>query len=205
MSKSRHHLPGKVRAELAQVAARLMAEDGIQDYALAKKKAARQLGIAETGMLPTNREILAARTTYQDLFQEQEQRDRLQELRSAALHVMRRLERFHPYLTGEVLQGTAHRHAKIELQIFTDNLKELELFLINAQIAFKTYAKKFHFADKTCAVTCYILSEDFSEAEIAVFPGPEFCYAPLDLVERKPMRRVSIDELETLLLALPET
>ena len=205
MSRSRHHLAGKMRAELAQVAARLMAEDGIQDYALAKKKAARQLGIAETSMLPTNREILAARTTYQDLFQDQEQRDRLQELRNAALQIMRRLARFHPYLTGEVLQGTAQRHAKIELQIFTDNLQELELFLINAQIPFKTYAKKFHFADKTCAATCYALSEDVSEAEIAVFPGPEFCYAPLDLVERKPMRRVSLAELEALLLTAPET
>ncbi len=189
-----------MRAQLAQLAARLMAEDGIQDYALAKKKAARQMGVKESGMLPANREILAARKAYQDLFQEQEQQDRLRDLRTAALNVMQRLERFHPRLTGDVLGGTAARHAKIDLQIFMDNPKELELFFINKQIAYKTLNKKFHVADKTCSVTCYTIAADFTEVEIAVFPAPEFCYVPRDRVERKPMQRISLNELQALVL-----
>jgi len=36
------------RARIAAAAARLMAEDGIDDFALAKRKAAKQLGVLES-------------------------------------------------------------------------------------------------------------------------------------------------------------
>ena len=49
---SRSHL----REPITQLAARLMAEDGIDDFAFAKRKAARQLGAADTPHLPHNRE-----------------------------------------------------------------------------------------------------------------------------------------------------
>ena len=48
---SRSHL----RERITQLAARLMAEDGIDGFAFAKRKAARQLGAADTPHLPHNR------------------------------------------------------------------------------------------------------------------------------------------------------
>ena len=48
-----------MRARIAAAAARLMAEDGIDDFALAKRKAARQLGASDTESLPRNDEIEA--------------------------------------------------------------------------------------------------------------------------------------------------
>ncbi len=45
-----------------------MAEDGIEDYALAKRKAARQAGMPDTRELPTNEEIDAALQLYQSLY-----------------------------------------------------------------------------------------------------------------------------------------
>ena len=48
-----------MRARIAAAAARLMAEDGINDFALAKRKAARGLGAANTEALPGNDEIEA--------------------------------------------------------------------------------------------------------------------------------------------------
>jgi len=47
------------RARIAAAAARLMAEDGIDDFALAKRKAAKQLGVVESQALPGNDEIEA--------------------------------------------------------------------------------------------------------------------------------------------------
>ena len=44
---------------------------------------------------------------------------------------------FHPHLTGAVLSGSIGRHADVHLQLFTDNLKELEIFLLNQQVPFK--------------------------------------------------------------------
>ena len=40
-----------------------MAEEGIQDFAFAKQKAARQAGLADSASLPDNREIGTATNT----------------------------------------------------------------------------------------------------------------------------------------------
>ena len=125
-----------MRARIAAAAARVMAEDGVEDYALAKRKAARQLGAEDTQSLPKNQEIEAELRAYQALYQAEEQRDRIQYLRERALEAMRLLSRFHPYLAGAVLAGTAGRYCDIDLQLFTDDSKEVELFLLNHNIPY---------------------------------------------------------------------
>src|SRR3954452_12613196 len=107
-----------VRARIAAAAARLMAEDGIDDFALAKRKAARQLGAAVGDGLPGNDEIEAELRAYRALYQADEHPELLAELRSIALEAMREFERFHPYLTGPVLEGTAGPYAELELLLF---------------------------------------------------------------------------------------
>ena len=63
-----------MRARIAATAARIMAEDGIDDFALAKRKAARQLGAAETEALPANDEVEAELRAYRALYQPEEHR-----------------------------------------------------------------------------------------------------------------------------------
>jgi len=125
-----------MRARIAAAAARVMAEDGVEDFALAKRKAARQLGAEDTQSLPKNEEVEAELRAYQALYQGEEQRDRIQYLRERALEAMRLLSRFHPYLAGAVLAGTAGRYCDIDLQLFTDDSKEVELFLLNHNIPY---------------------------------------------------------------------
>lgn len=126
-----------MRRNIAALAARLMAEDGMSDYGMAKRKAARQLGAPETEALPTNAEIEAELRSYQSLYQAGEQRERLHTLRTAAVEAMRMLDPFRPYLTGPVLDGTAGRYAEIELEAFPDSSKDVEIFLLNRNIAFE--------------------------------------------------------------------
>lgn len=126
-----------MRRNIAALAARLMAEDGIADYGLAKRKAARQLGAPETEALPTNAEIEAELRAYQSIYQEDEQRERLLVMRQTAVEVMRLLDSFRPYLTGPVLDGTAGRYAMIELEAYPDSGKEVEIFLLNRNIRFE--------------------------------------------------------------------
>ena len=57
-----------MRARIAAAAARIMAEDGIDDFALAKRKAARQLGAPETEALPRNDEIEDELRAYRALY-----------------------------------------------------------------------------------------------------------------------------------------
>src|SRR3954462_4105657 len=102
-----------MRARIRAQAARIMAEEGIDDFALAKRKAARQLGAPETEALPANEEIEAELRAYRALYQAEDHAQRIDELRHTALDAMRALERFSPYLTGAVLSGIAGPYAEI--------------------------------------------------------------------------------------------
>ena len=57
-----------IRQLVAQQAARMMAEDGISDYAYAKKKAGRQLGALESSSLPSNAEVEEELKLYNALY-----------------------------------------------------------------------------------------------------------------------------------------
>jgi len=63
----------------------MMAEDGISDFGFAKRKAARQLGANDADALPTNAEIEAELRAWQALYQDEEQAERLLEMRRAAV------------------------------------------------------------------------------------------------------------------------
>lgn len=137
MPKDSKPKQAQMRARIAAAAARLMAEDGIDDFALAKRKAARQLGASDTQSLPANEEIEAELIAYQALYQGDEQRERIRELRVIALEAMHALSEFRPYLAGAVLKGTAGRYADIDLHLYTDDFKALEFYLLNRDIAYE--------------------------------------------------------------------
>lgn len=132
-----HHHSEAMRRDIACLAARLMAEDGIDSFGLAKRKAAKQLGVPESEALPTNQEIEDALRDYQTIFQEGELRERLILLRREALELMRRLEIFNPYLTGPALDGIAGRYAEAEIELFADSAKDVEIFLLEMGIVFE--------------------------------------------------------------------
>ncbi|HZN85293.1 MAG TPA: hypothetical protein VFB53_00780 [Burkholderiales bacterium] len=148
---------GGMRAEIAAAAARLMAEDGIDDFALAKRKAARQLGAADTESLPANAEVEEALRAYRALYQADEHPELVLELRRAALEAMRALQQFNPYLTGPVLTGNAGPYAQIELQLYPDSAKDIELFLLERNIAFETSEGRRFAGDRARAVSVFTL------------------------------------------------
>src|SRR5207249_11957478 len=88
-----------MRARIAAAAARLMAEDGIDNFALAKRKAARQLGALDTHSLPRNEEIEAELRAYRALYQAEEHPQLIGELRRIALDAVQAREQLHPHLT----------------------------------------------------------------------------------------------------------
>lgn len=113
-----------------------MAEDGITDYHLAKRKAARQLGLTEHVGFPDNAEVEAELRAYRNLYQGEDHEGLLQALRHTALELLDLLADFRPYLTGSVLEGTAGEHSAIDILLFADSAKEVEIFLLNRGIDF---------------------------------------------------------------------
>ena len=158
-----------MRARIAAAAARIMAEDGVDDFALAKRKAARTLGAAETEALPANDEIEAELRAYRALYQAEEHPQRTGELRRIALDAMRALERFHPYLTGPVLKGIAGPYAEIDLQLFPESAKDLEVFLLDRGIPFETQEGRRYSGDRAHAVSVFTLDWQETPLRLSVF------------------------------------
>ena len=75
----------QTRLRIAHEAARLMAESGIRDYHLAKRKAAERLDAGDTRDLPRNDEVERELAAYLRLFHGDEQSRRLGALRRYAL------------------------------------------------------------------------------------------------------------------------
>jgi hypothetical protein len=126
----------QLRARIAVLAARMIAQDGA-DYATAKAKAARQvLGVdrISANQMPDNAQVEDEVLKYQELFQGPERRARLLQLRQAALGVMEALAEFNPYLTGAVLSGSAGQHDDIELQLFAESPKDVQIFLLSRDV-----------------------------------------------------------------------
>jgi len=157
------------RAAIAAAAARIMAEDGVDDFALAKRKAARQLGIEERFALPGNEEIETQLRAYRSLYQADEHPVRIAGLRRAALDAMRAFERFHPYLTGPVLKGIAGPYAEIELQLFPENPKEVELFLLDRNIAYATHEARRYSGDRAREIAVLSIDWRGTPLRLAVF------------------------------------
>ncbi len=158
-----------MRARIAAAAARIMAEDGIDDFALAKRKAARQLGALETQSLPRNEEIETELRAYRALYQAEEHPRRIDELRRIALDAMRALERFNPYLTGPVLKGIAGPYAEIDLQLFPDSAKDVEIFLLDRNVAFTTHEGRRYSGDRARGVSLISLDWQGVPVRLAVF------------------------------------
>jgi hypothetical protein len=127
----------QTRALIADLAARYIAEHGIRDYGLAKRKAARQLDMPEGHALPSNEEIDRALIERQNLYEPDEQAALLDSLRHEALQVMQLFERFQPILTGSIASGAVSQHSEVELDLQAESSKEFEQFLINRNIGFK--------------------------------------------------------------------
>lgn len=196
-----HHSPrNQMRERIAQLAARLMAADGVQDFALAKRKAARQLGADDTQNLPNNTEIEQALRNYHELYQRDEQRERVREMRSQALAAMRELAAFDPHLTGAVLAGTATRYSGISLMLFTDSPKEVELYLLNRNIPFKCGEKRYRFGDSLRSVpVLQFAGGEHADVEIAIFSTADLRHAPRHAGDGRPLDKARRAEVEALL------
>ena len=188
-----------MRARIAAAAARIMAEDGIDDFALAKRKAARRLGAAENEALPANEEIEAELRAYRALYQAEEHPERIAELRRSALEAMRALERFSPYLTGPVLAGTAGPYAEIDLQLFPESAKELEIFLLERNLPFDAVDGRRYSGDRVHSVAVITLDWRGAPLRLSVFDPRDERVALKTSPAGRVMARAGIAEVRTLI------
>lgn len=190
-----------LRRALAQEAARIMAEHGVQDFLVAKRKAAERLGVDDgSAMLPKNREIEVALAEYQRLFGGESHVESLSAQRRAALTAMRRLSEFEPRLVGAVLSGTATEHSDVQLHLFADRAESVTLKLLDAGIAHEVTERRVKLdAERVRPFPGVRFSVDDQSIEVTVFPADGIRQAPVSPVDGRPMRRANAFEVAALL------
>jgi hypothetical protein len=105
-------------------------EDGLE-YGPAKRRAIKQLGLGIRAPMPSNEELEDAVMGYIAVFCADTQAAELVALRRLALTWMIRLAEFRPHVSGAVWRGTATKNSDIYLQLFCDDSKSTEIFLID--------------------------------------------------------------------------
>lgn len=167
-----------LRRLIAQHAARMMAEEGLSDYARAKRKAARQLGSEDDRCLPSNAEVEQELRLHNEIFHSAAQPQLLHQLRSEALDVMRLLERFNPHLSGSVLDGTAGRYAETEIHLFVDSLKDVELFLLKHNILYQMDEKPYRIGSEKRRLPVFVLEGPHGVIRLLVFATDDLRVLP---------------------------
>lgn len=205
MSKRVNQRAEQLRRALAMEAARIMSEQGIDDYRLAKRKAAERLGATDISVLPKNTEIEAALVERQRLFEADTHSSELESARRTALQAMRLLQPFEPRLVGPVLSGTASAHSEINLHLFAEGPEPVALHLMERSIPHQMAERRLRYEpDRLVAYPVVRFVAGNREIDAVVFPLNGIRQSPASPVDGRPMRRADMEEVESLLTdALP--
>ena len=199
MAKEGSGRNGHLRERIAHLAARIMAEDGVDDFGYAKRKAARQAGARDAKAMPDNQEIEQALALYRALYQRQEHPPMLLQLREQALTVMRMLAEFKPHLTGSVLSGVAGRHSDINLQLFAESAKEVEIFLLNQGVRYRAAQVRVFLNNEERVVPSLSFEHEAVEVRLTVFDTRDLRHSIRASLAGRPLERASIAAVEELI------
>ncbi len=197
-----------LRQLIAQQAARMMAEDGVSDFAYAKKKAGRQLGAVDNSIMPSNAEIEEELKLYNALFLSEEHPENLYDLRANALFTMQLLDRFNPHLTGAVLDGTAGLMSETHIHLFADSVKDVEMFLLNQKIPFDVNEKSYRImndgkrdkkGDSRKTVPVFTLETETGLIRLSVFDVDDIRVATKRAADGSNADRLDIEGVKALL------
>jgi hypothetical protein len=189
-----------LRQAVAEEAARIMREQGVDDFLLAKRKAAERLGVTDASILPRNTEIEAALVAHQRLFAADRHEADLALLRRSALEAMRLMADFQPRLVGPVLAGTASPHSEINLHLFSDSPETVSLRLEERGVPHEVLERRLRYErDRSVSYPALRFVAGRQTVDAVVFPLDGIRQAPSSPVDGKPMRRASTAEVEALL------
>ena len=195
----------QLRLRLCTEAARLMAEEGVQDFHSAKRKAANRLNQPDMKHLPSNQEIEDALTLHLQLFHARDLPHTLRKLRTLALDAMGLLETFEPRLVGAVLSGNVTAYSEVHLHVAADTPEDVGFLLHEHHIPYDVASRHVRYGgERHENLPAYRFLADGTVIELAVFTRTGAREVPLSPVDGKPMRRVNRKEL-TQLLGLPPT
>lgn len=188
-----------LRRALAQEAARIIVDHGVDDYLFAKRKAAERMGVTDHAVLPRNTEIEEAIAEHQRLFGSRSHAGELAALRRQAVEAMRLLAEFEPRLVGPVLSGTATPHTEILLHLFADTPETVSIRLLDRHVRHRVGERRVKFLrEESLAFPSIQFASGGHDVDAIIFPTDGIRQSPLSPVDGRPMRRATLEEVEAL-------
>jgi len=187
---------------IIQEAARIICEERVIDYRLAKQKAAERLGLSARAGMPDNAQVQQAVIDYQRLFGGESYHERLRGMRRTALRVMRQLAEFSPRLVGGAVSGAITDAHRVQLHAFADKAELVDLFLHERGIEFEQSERRYRYSDggeARIALACFEL--EAYGVDLALFSTDEQRRVPINPADGQPYRRLDPAQLEKLIAA----
>lgn len=196
---------GGLGSRVVQEAARIICEDGLADYRLAKQKAVERLGLGFGTPLPSNADIQDAVIQYQRLFGGRAYAERLGKLRRTAVQAMRLLKDWRPRLVGAVATGATTDAHKVQLHCFADKPEQIDMLLDDCGLRFEVSERRYRLSngENLDVPVLTFLAEDVG-VDVAVFPERGMRGAPLSPTDGQPMKRLELAAAELLAAETPE-
>ena len=196
----------KTRQLIIQEAARLMYEDGIDQFHTAKFTAAKKILLGNSSQirktpsfLPSNGEIAQALDALADFHEGDSRTIRLFEMRILTLEVMQNLEPFFPRLIGSVSTGRIKKNSDIDLHIFTDDFEQLVNHIEKLRWYYEMQEVTILKSGKLASYTHIYLDQEFP-VELSVYPLQELRVRGRSSTDGKPIIRLSPSKLLDLIL-----
>lgn len=190
----------RARQVVAQETARIIINQGIRDYRVAKLKAAERLGLSTRGSLPGNAEIERAIEEHHKLFGGDAHVIFLRSMRTAAVAAMELLSPFTPRLVGPVLSGTADENSAVNLHVFADDTEAVALQLNEEDISYRPYERRLKSRrDRADTFSGYEFQHATAAIQATVFPIDGIRQAPLSPIDGRPMDRADVARVRRLI------
>lgn len=194
----------QLRRQLIKLAAKLMYEEGVNQYFDAKRIAARRLlkqggsGSFRVIDLPSNGEIADALAELADMHEGDARTARLFAMRVIALDLMDSLSEFNPRLIGSVSTGRIRNSSDIDIHVFTDNVETLEIRLRHLGWRYETNQVSIQKNGKIEEYT-HIYVDNHFPVELSVYPEHDIRVRGRSSTDGKPIIRVKPQALQTMI------
>lgn len=186
--------------EISRLAAKILAEEGINDYLLAKQRAVQRLHLPDKTGLPKNADVQQQLVNHLELFDGKGLKERQKCFRRLACQLMELLAAFQPLAAGSVVDGVVTKTSRIQIHIFAPTPEHVATALLEKNIPYQLTEQTIRFTPaKTENKPAYNFLMDDTPITLCVFNENEMRKTVIDPVYGRSSVRLGINSLKILL------
>lgn len=186
--------------QIAHIAAKILADEGINDYLLAKQRAVQRLHLPENSALPKNAVVHQCLASHLEIFDKNGLAKRQVKFRRLAIQIMEMLEAFQPLVVGSIVDGVITKTSRLQIHVFAPTAEDVAVVLIDQNIPYELTEQKICFSPKkTETKPAYNFLMGNTPANICVFAEKEWRITPIDPIYGKSTNRLNKISVENLL------